>query len=74
MRRKFSMAFDEKIMVCGDTTNTIFDQKELESLGMYIQESIYFENGVAVYKGYISKFNKNKSAIYEKYAKVMLKK
>jgi len=53
---------------------TIQDQKELENLGMYIQESIYFENGMVVYKGYTSKLNKNKDEILSKYASVMMKK
>ena len=74
MKRKFSALFDEKVMVCGSTSTTIQDQKELEDLGMYIQESIYFNNGMAVYKGYTSKLNKNKSKIYENYASVLTKK
>lgn len=74
MRRKFSVLFDEKIMVCGSTSTTIQDQEELENLGMYIQESIYFENGMVVYKGYTSKLNKNKDEILSKYASVMMKK
>lgn len=62
--------FSKEIMVCGSTGTTIEDQKELENLGMRIEESIYFDNDMVVYKGRVSTINKNLKEIFEKYATV----
>lgn len=66
--------FKKKVVIFGKTRTTIEDQKELESLGMSIKKTIYFENGLVVYEGFVNKYNNNLKKILTKFPTVPMKK
>lgn len=66
--------FKKEVVIFGKTRTTIEDTKELESLGMSIKETIYFENGLVVYKGFVKKYGNKLKEILTKFPTVPMKK